>query len=538
MTLYRGSAKIRFVTKLMTPEINHFESKIDKNSLKYDLIPLNLVYDYPVRWSKFKVLRDFVQNFYDAVGWKKWKSHFSCEIIDGSLYMTTRNTGFSYDWLLYIGASTKRDSDKNYAGYFGEGFKIASLCAVRDHGWKVELTSRNWKLFVVSDDMVIDGNYKKSLAYRICHLSEEIEDTILCISPFNEKELLQTVLMTFFYPENPLFGDKIWESDDTAVYHRSAQMKPMNYPSTFNASGTGIIFTGYQALGSFSHPLIFCLHNYRTSDRERNSFYYMDVIKIIKNTVYRLSPEASAVVLSVLKKRWYERPKGKYDFCCWYDIIRILVGNIADSTKQKLIWQQEYPHLLAAPIVNRKDIPIYNRRRQALAWLRRSGLKYQLVQEAFIQLGYPSIEEKCEEHDGFSITRMPKGDEIRRIKLLEMLALTILNDLFEIIKMPPCYIIKSEGSAWQGMTRCISIKNKSLSYRGLKIRFSIPFIALKDYLLRTDEFGNTFSTYLHELAHIFGSDNSASFSRAISYFMESILKNTGLIADFQTRWEG
>jgi hypothetical protein len=31
-------------------------------------VNLNLVWDYPVFWSQYKVLRDLVQNFYDAVG--------------------------------------------------------------------------------------------------------------------------------------------------------------------------------------------------------------------------------------------------------------------------------------------------------------------------------------------------------------------------------------------------------------------------------------------------------------------------------------
>ena len=37
-----------------------------------EIIPLNLVVDYPVQWSRFKVLRDFLQNFYDALGYEAW----------------------------------------------------------------------------------------------------------------------------------------------------------------------------------------------------------------------------------------------------------------------------------------------------------------------------------------------------------------------------------------------------------------------------------------------------------------------------------
>lgn len=112
------------------------------------IIPLNLIYDYPVNWSRFKTLRDFVQNFFDAVGWQNWSTRFSFEIANNTLTLRATDIGFSYDWLLHIGASTKREG--NHAGYFGEGFKIASLCAIRDHGWNVALSSRNWSLKVCS----------------------------------------------------------------------------------------------------------------------------------------------------------------------------------------------------------------------------------------------------------------------------------------------------------------------------------------------------------------------------------------------------
>jgi hypothetical protein len=92
-----------------------------------------------VKWDAFKVLRDFLQNFYDAVGEEKWSEQFSHRVKEGTLLFHARDVGFSYDWLVPIGASTKREERGKYAGFFGEGFKIASLCALRDHGWNTSL---------------------------------------------------------------------------------------------------------------------------------------------------------------------------------------------------------------------------------------------------------------------------------------------------------------------------------------------------------------------------------------------------------------
>jgi hypothetical protein len=243
------------------------------------LLSLNLVYDYPVHWSRFKVLRDMVQNFYDAVPRPEWERRFLAKIENDTLVLTAIDVGFSYDWLIPIGASTKRGGEGEYAGYFGEGFKIASLCAVRDHGWDVEICSRDWRLKVVTTQLRVDGRDLQSLGYKIWSSGARARDTVMRISPFTDEALLTNVLRSFYSPGNPLFGEKVWESPEAAVYCRSKEPKPDGYPRTYDEPGPGIIFAGFQALGSCQPPLIFCLHNFRLKDRERNSFYRMDVTK-------------------------------------------------------------------------------------------------------------------------------------------------------------------------------------------------------------------------------------------------------------------
>jgi hypothetical protein len=502
-----------------------------------ELIPLNLIYDYPVQWSKFKVLRDLIQNFYDAVQYPEWNDRFSHRIDDGKLFLTARNTGFSYDWLIHIGASTKRESRGTYAGYFGEGFKIASLCATRDHGWTVEMLSRDWELLVGATKLKVDDRRLTSLAYRIWRREVESRDTVLCLYPFEDEALLDSVLLSFYYPGNPLFGEKIWESSEGAVYFRSKQPKPVGYPATFDDPGPGIVFAGYQALGSFQYPLVFCLHDFRFRDRERNSFFRMDVVKVIQQTVAKLPPDASATVLQAVKSRWYDCPRKKYDFESWHSIIRALVRNIAASPKQKRDWRDQYPRLLVARQVKRNDLPRYNRRRQALDWLRTSGTDYRLVQEAFLALGYPTLEDACEQAGGFSVARQPTALESKRIRIIEELVSLLFPELLDLIELPPCRIIKSERAAWQGMTTCVPINGERLKFRGLPLRYRLPYVALKEGLLRSGHFGNALSTYLHELAHVFGGDSSASFSRALSELMEITLSNSRLIAQWQDQWE-
>ncbi len=498
-------------------------------------IPLNLIFDYPVHWSRYKVLRDLIQNFYDSIPRHAWTERFSHRIEHGRLTLVSKGVDFSYDWLVPIGASTKRDGDGDYAGYFGEGFKIAALCALRDFGWTIEVRSRDWHLGVVTDTLDVDGRRLKTLAYKVRTGLRQAADTELTITPFHDTDTLETALLSFFYPDNPLLGEVIWSSPTAAVYHRSRQPKPPDYPATYDDRGPGIVFAGLQALGSFAHPLVVCLHDHRGNDRERNNLYRMDVVKMIGKVAARLPPDAADAVLRIFAGRWYERPRKRYDFDSWYPIIDKLVHRLATSPEQTEGFRHDNPHLLVAVQVKRSDLPRYNRRRQALAWIRGSGRRYRLVQEAFRALGYPDLEDACAVANGFTITRDPDPGETRRIAVLESVAKTLFPDLLEQIELPPCQVIANPSAAWKGMTTCIRT-DATARWRGLHVRYRLPYVALKSTLLHQDDFGDAVSTYLHELGHMFGGDSSAAFSHVLSEMLSATVRHAVQIGDWQRDW--
>ncbi len=148
--------------------------------------------------------------------------------------------------LLHIGASTKQEDEQGYAGYFGEGFKIAALCAIRDYGWTVRMSSRDWHLQVIRTDLQVDGHKLPSLGYRIGCNKQPANETLLRISPFSDEELLECVVLSFYSPANPLLGSKIYESAEAAIYLRSTMSKPYAFPQTFSNEGLSILFAGDQ----------------------------------------------------------------------------------------------------------------------------------------------------------------------------------------------------------------------------------------------------------------------------------------------------
>lgn len=503
------------------------------------LVALNLVREYPVKWSRYSVLRDFVQNFYDAVGREEWSRRFHHDVSEGKLTMRADGVGFSHQWLVPIGASTKRAAPGRYAGHFGEGFKIACLCAARDHRWNISMSSQDWQLDVVWSNLEVDGTVLCSLAYRVRTASTMDPATTLTLTGFGpgDEEPLEAVLQSFYYAENPLLGPLIWESRSVAIHERSKVPKPRKLPSTSEYGGEGIIFAGYQARGSLPHPLVFCVHDHLSADRERRNFHRMDVMDVIRQAVTSITPVAAAALLRRLKVHWLEYPKKRYDFYTWHHIIGDLVKALSRSSRESTKWRKEYPHLLVTPRIDRTDIPRINRRREARAWLRSRGGKYRLVQKAFTHLGYPTLEEVCDRDGGFSEIRDANARETPFIEILADAVKAMFPELERGSRLPPCKVIDPPCSVWQGVANCIPRKEGIVGLEGMRLRSEVTWVALQSDLFTPGKFGEALGTYLHELAHQFGGDGSASFSRALTYVLERSVQRSAAVSLFSRRWD-
>ena len=124
---------------------------------------------YPVWWSMAHIMRDYVQNFYDALGAEKFLENFIYQYDEDQKRLRIEGRkGFQVEWLQYIGVSTKKDDAVHHmAGKFGEGFKIASLCAYRDYNMSIHMESQDWVLDVVKISGEIDGKSVEFLGYEI-----------------------------------------------------------------------------------------------------------------------------------------------------------------------------------------------------------------------------------------------------------------------------------------------------------------------------------------------------------------------------------
>jgi hypothetical protein len=250
----------------------------------------------------------------------------------------------------------------------------------------------------------------------------------------------------------------------------------------------------------------------------------MDVMDVIEGVCRRVPPSCAYTLLEIFKVQWYSYPRKRYDFESWYPVIRNLTENLASSRRETLRWRKKYPRLLVADQVQRSDLPMYNRRRQALAWFRRQSHDYHLVQGSFTELGYPRLEEVCEKEGGFSQLREPRGAEIQFIRVLEELTSTILNGFFGEGPLPPCKVIVSDDASWGGLANCVRLSKPRETAYGFKVHYELPYVALKKRILARGRFHEALATYLHELSHCFGGDQSARFSAALTSILQITLE--------------
>jgi len=503
------------------------------------LIPLNLVYTYPVRWSRYQILRDLIQNFYDAVGAGDWSRCFSWSRAGDDLTLEVQDTGFSYEWLLHIGASTKTAAAAGrFAGFFGEGFKIAALCALRDHGWEISMASRDWELEVTATDLSVDGATLRSLGYRVRKRSFA-DATWLRLRPFgaDDEPLLEAALLSFFYPENPLLGARIWADDRTAFYHRSARPKPERFPKTGSGPAPGIVFAARQAMGSFEIPLVVAVHDAGARNRDREDFLRMDVVETLCTAVRRLPAAAAAVVLEAMRSRWYAFPARLYDFDSVYPVVHALARRVAQDAAVRQRWRAAHPDLLVARRVRRSDVPAANRRKEALAWLRQTGRRVRLVQNGFAALGYPDLESACELEHGFARAREPEAAEARYLAVLEQLIRASFPRVLPEEGLPAVRVIDNATAAWRGSSDNLPAADQARTAGGGKVRYRQSYIALGRSLLAPEQFAEALATYLHELAHVHGGDRSAAFSAALTDLIAAVAGVPEALLDARQRWQ-
>lgn len=495
--------------------------------MKKEVIVLNLAYHYPVKWGAGKVLCDFTQNFYDAVGYRNFDKEFRYAYENNVLTMEIENHPFELDWLLYIGASSKRTGDRHFAGHFGEGFKIAALIARRDFKWDIVMESKDWKIRVSNVEETLDGKILNRMAYEKTY-REDDNRTVLVLSGVSKAQydMFQSQLYEFFYPENPLYGECIEEGNEFAVYRTKAEGEK------------GFVYASLLRRQWIPVPIVFCHHSYQEDwDRDREYFGEGETRRCIKKIIGCMQDEKILVLLEAFQPFWQKTKQGRT--MDMGEIVRLLIKRIAGNPLCKQQFMEKYGSKL---LTNNRNDFCKGRSEQAiaLAWYRSSEYSRNtgFVIGEFSKLGIKSLDALCRENNGYITCIAADEREQLYINLLNKVARDIFGTLICYEHLPPCKVIMNDSSPVLGQAFVTNMDEDERNCYGMKPKSNPQFIAIQRSVLCTGKFSRAIAVYMHELLHQYGDDVSMSFRKALLYMNHMILNNLDNLAVYQKEWDG
>lgn len=504
------------------------------------IVSLNLVMTYPISWSLSHIMEDYIQNFYDVLGPDELSKEFlfSYDAQNHVLRMESQK-GFCVEWLKYIGASTKKGSNQSYgtAGKFGEGFKMASLCAFRDQKLSIHMESMDWTLDVAAVSGMIDRQKVDFLGYDIKKRTYA-DNAVLILGNVSPEafQVFRRAMQSFYYPENPVFGERIAVGYGYAVYRRKAEGESKE------KQVDGKLFASMQERAEIRNvPLIFCNHGYepvKEDDRDRDRFSSRQIEEAVADVVRRLEGRALQEVFLAFRPYWC-RPGGwRKQGPDWRKLMERMVWWIAEDSEAA----REIRDYLREDYI--ADEPPYamkadrNRYRTAGAWFRGSEFygRYQILPHYFSRLGLESLYTLCEKNDGFHVIREPDSRQKQWIHILEKMALDVFGDLLCYEKLPKCRVIVNRETPNEGFAMTSDSTAPASNRLGLKVVSEISDINLREELFADGQFPKAMAVYMHELLHQFGSDTSGQFRAAILALDYRIMQKGTELEEYERMW--
>lgn len=534
------------------------------------LIPLGIAMDYRVRWNMHRILRDFVQNFYDSIGMEHFADEFQYEwkAVEGDricrrglqegrqlcIKMRTLGHSFSYEWLNFIGGSTKTGKE-GYAGEYGEGFKIALLCLVKLGGDAV-MSSGGWELRPCKYTERIDGREIPMFGY---HMKKRKDDGFTTLElwgiPASDENVryVKETLLEFFYPGNRLLAERIEAGDGYELYARSA----VKVPCAEDADIQGVFYYKYIARGRLPFPIVIHLpekQRHMDNDRSRDILTEAAVVGAVYKMAERLSPEASFWMLTQMREKWQDLPvfeRDRFaDLRTWYYVVCQLVRNITAEPELIKRFAQEYPLERYAYIERPGGDNGRNRLlREARGWFEqenRGKNRRRLINPVFRLLGVSSVLEEYQKKKD-TMYRELNGEEAEREKLLKGCARLILSVLDSELP-PPGILIRTEkrhkknqaylqyGLLPYAETRAVRVFPGNRKKRHIKYQISEVVMDEGDLSAEAD-FQHVLLKYLGACVHVYGTERSERPNAALTYVGTLLYRFRNALEEYGESWK-
>jgi hypothetical protein len=466
-----------------------------------------------VDWDEVYIARDLMQNFFDAN--RERITEVRVEVA-GSDVIISAPTPFNLERLFYLGS----EKDEQNVGQYGEGFKVAATCLLRDYSVTPIAQCGSDLLMLRIAHEAVRGTGLYPVQYDFYQTSKPYEGTRLILRGSSKKlaTACQQGLTHFFYEGNPLIGMKRWAKDDgIAIYESTDGRGHLFYRDLKRGDieGVPVILVIGKAVKAIETKI--------GRDRDRNAFgepvlalAYRQVANALK-----WSHEAQRIVVESAKAIW-ERG---------HPLLAEIANKVGGYRWQDSCWPQK----LSAEVFGER---YYARSTstQASEQLEFSRIEQQWKERGMKPLpGYfrsfgvlnarthlDKAKKKAEEESKRRDKRPPTAAEWLGIQLLSRVTRELAPGIMAVFDGGAVHYEVSASDMLLGQLR----RDRGYGVRSV-------FLATK---LFTADFAHALAVFLHEHAHIFGYDGDRGFTDALTELIESIIRHREAFDGYETTW--
>lgn len=463
-----------------------------------------------VDWDEEYIARDLLQNFFDA---NRNRLPEVKVLVQGNTVTVHGPAPMELERLFYLG-SEKGDDD---IGKYGEGFKVAAVCLLRDHDIHPIVASGTDVLCIRMDPEQVAGTALRPLVYDFFTVSTPTAGTRLIVRGCSAKltRALQAGMSHFFFDRNPLLGDTLWSSSNEqfAVYR--------------STTPDGHVFYRRLRRGLIPElPVVLVIDKQvdrvekKTSrDRDRNAFGE-ELMNLFYHAFARSSVRDSHTGQQAIVE--LARP-------CWQRG-HPLLSEIAEAQR----WRR-WPTELAQQMFGNA---FYARTNSAdpARWLQHRELEKAWQSEGrkplpayFRQFGVLNAPDHLEEAMRRALAER-KDRHQRRPTDAERQGLNVLTEVIRVLAPDIVAALQRKHLEYSvAETDVLLGELKEHRHYGSAEVFLSAQVFLSD-------FGKSVAVFLHEHAHIFGYDGSRGFTDALTQLIESVVSHRKHLDRYESAW--
>lgn len=466
---------------------------------------------WKVAWSPHECARDMWANFFDANRSEIDRIAVDVDARAGAVRIFGP-ASMNLEQAYYLGSTkTKAGGD---IGFFGEGFKAAGLCLLRDYGVALALTS-DQRAVTIELGQPLSGLNLRPLVYRFYRLRKRCSGTQLFLKdvPAVVETAFSNAHTDFFSVNHPVLGDTIAGDADKVLIATTKNSKP------------GCIFYRNLRRAELSLPLVIvinksyaALERLTARDRDRTAFgeqiltaFYRIVascgvldnhltLKVVLRAIEGAWESGHPLLSAVLHRRMsFKLPE--------------LFGNAYFAASSSYYLSDDH-------LIQVRDIEANWEaagRRRLPHYFAAVGARTALEE---IENHLRRVREEAE-RELEAQRRGPTNAEQASIDLLERVFHELDSSLADVVLRDARYLIaKTEHilGAWQ----------RSRAYRSQEIYLSAK--------LFVGPFRTAFATLLHEGSHNFGGDGSRNFTDRLTALIEAILFRPRRLRRYAKLW--